>query len=44
VQQHQRQQREYFRFVWHQVGECPAEVDRFRGEVDAATARCWWGR
>ena len=38
VQQHQRQQREYFRLVRHEVGQCPAEVDRFRGEVDAAAA------
>ena len=38
VQQHQRQQREYFRLVRHQAGQGPAEVDRFRGEVDAAAA------
>ena len=38
VQQHQRQQREYFRLVRHEVGQCPAEVDRFRGEVDEAAA------
>ncbi len=35
VQQHQCQQREYFRLVRHEVGQCPAEVDGLRGEVDA---------
>ena len=38
VQQRQRQQREYFGLVWHQVGERPAEVDCLRGEVDSAAA------
>jgi hypothetical protein len=37
MRQHQRQQREYFRLVRHQLGQCPAEVDGLRGEVDAAT-------
>jgi hypothetical protein len=38
VQQHQRQQPERFRLVWHQAGERPAEVDGGRGKVHAAAA------
>ncbi len=38
VQQHQRQQREHLSLVGHELGQGPAEPDRFRGEVDAAAA------
>ena len=38
VQQHQRQQRQYFRLIRHQASQCPAEVDRFGREVDPAAA------
>ncbi|HEV2377707.1 MAG TPA: SRPBCC domain-containing protein [Streptosporangiaceae bacterium] len=43
VQQHQRQQREYFGFVRHEFGQCPAEVDSFRGEVDAVATGVYFG-